>query len=295
MGEVHALVAEDAADLEHALVAAHEQALEVQLGGNTQVVLLVERVEVRDERLGGGAALDGLQDGGLDLHVAVVLHVATERGDDGGALAEGLAHTLVHDEVDITLAIPGFLVGETVELLGQRTHGLGEQLRRARGDGELAALGAGHLAGRLDDIAEVELLQHLPGLLLHIVHAAEKLDIGGGVAHDDEHDLALAALGDHAAANGDDLGSKLLIGKPLVALEQIGRVVGHAGVLGIGVLAGGVQGGAVGETAGSLVIQRVDGLGGNEVLGHANSSSHTTESGPSDSDGQRETRTSSPP
>ena len=60
MGEVHTLVAEDTADLEHALIAAHEQALEVQLGGDAQVVLLVERVEVRDERLGRGATLNGL-------------------------------------------------------------------------------------------------------------------------------------------------------------------------------------------------------------------------------------------
>ena len=60
VGEVHTLVAEDATDLEHALIAAHEQALEVQLGGDAQVVLLVERVEVRDERLGRGATLNGL-------------------------------------------------------------------------------------------------------------------------------------------------------------------------------------------------------------------------------------------
>ena len=268
VGEVHALVAEDAADLEHALIAAHQQALEVQLGGDAQVVLLVERIEVRDERLGRGAALDGLQDGGLDLHVAVVLHVAAEGGDDGGALAERLAHVLVHNEVDIALAVAGLLVGEAVELLGQRTDGLGEQLELARGNGELAALGAGDHAGGLDDVAQVELLERGPRLLLHVVHAAEELDVGGGVAQDQEHDLALTALGDHAAAHGDGLARGLLVGQALVAHEQVGGVIGYARVLRIGVLAGLVERGAVDKTTGALVVQGVGGLGDLEVLGH---------------------------
>ncbi len=266
-------MAEDTADLEHALIAAHTLAFVVQLGSVALVVLVVERVEGRDERLGRGAALNGLQDGCLDLHVAVVLHVAAEGGDDGGALAEGLAHVLVHDEVDVTLAIASLLIGEAVELLGQRADRLGEQLGGTRSDGELAALGARHLAGRLDDIAEVELLQNLPGLLLHIVHAAEELDVGGRIAHDDEHDLALTTLGHDATADGDGLGGDLLVGEMLVTVEQVGGVIGHGRTLRVGILAGGVQGGAVGEATGALVVQDVGGLGGFEVLGHLGDSS----------------------
>jgi hypothetical protein len=51
-----AFVAEVAVDLEHALKAAHQQALEVQLGRDAQEHLLLQRVVVRDERLGVGAA-----------------------------------------------------------------------------------------------------------------------------------------------------------------------------------------------------------------------------------------------
>ena len=69
--EVHALVAELAPQLEDALHAAHDAALEVQLGGDAQVAVLVERVEVRGEGLGVGAAERLLQDGGLDLEVAL--------------------------------------------------------------------------------------------------------------------------------------------------------------------------------------------------------------------------------
>lgn len=49
MIRIHALVAELAPDLEDLLEAAHQQALEMQLGGDAQVEVLVQRVVVRDE------------------------------------------------------------------------------------------------------------------------------------------------------------------------------------------------------------------------------------------------------
>ena len=152
MGKVHALVTEDAADLEHALKTTDDAALEVQLGGNTQVALLIERVEVGNERLGRGTTLDGLQDGRLDLHVAVGLHKAAEGGENLRALTEGLANVVVGDQVDIALAIAGLLVGKTVELLRQRTNGLGKQGRTLWGNGKLAALGAHDHAGHAQDV-----------------------------------------------------------------------------------------------------------------------------------------------
>eukprot|EP00955_Chlamydomonas_euryale_P024830 261435-Chlamydomonas_euryale.AAC.1 len=44
-----ALVAEDAAELKHALKAADDHALEVQLGGDAQCEVAPQRVVVRDE------------------------------------------------------------------------------------------------------------------------------------------------------------------------------------------------------------------------------------------------------
>jgi hypothetical protein len=67
-----AFVAEVAVDLEHALEAAHQQALEVQLRRDAQEHLLVQRVVVRDEGLGVGAARDGVQHRRLDLQEAVL-------------------------------------------------------------------------------------------------------------------------------------------------------------------------------------------------------------------------------
>ena len=254
--EVHALVAEDAPKLENALVAAHEQALEMQLGGDAQVVLLVQCVEVRDERLGRSTALDGLEDGGLDLHVAVVLHVAAEGRHDARALGESLADVGVHDEVDVALAIARLLVGQAMELLGQRADSLGQQRKLARSHGELAALGADHDALGAHDVAQVELAEQLPGVFRHVVDAAEQLHVAGGVAQHDEHDLALAALGDHAAADLHDIGGVLAVGQIGVVLLDVSHVIGDIRVLGIRVLAGSVQRRAIGQTARTLVVER---------------------------------------
>ena len=269
VGEVHTLVAEDAADLENALKAADDAALEVQLGGDTQVAFLIERVEVRDERLGSSSALDGLQDRGLDLHVAIGLHKAAERGEDLRALAEGLANVVVGDQVDIALTIAGLLVGETVKLLGQRANGLGQQRRALGGNGKLATLGAHDHAGHAKDIAKVEGLERIPGGLVHIVDAAEQLDLAGRVAHDDEHDLALTALGDHTAADLHDVLGVLAIGELGVLSLDVDDVVLNLGVLGIGVLARLEQGGALGQARGALVVERRCLLGGVLVLCHS--------------------------
>ena len=268
VGKVHALVTEDAADLEHALKAADDAALEVQLGGDTQVALLIERVEVGNERLGRGTTLDGLQDGGLDLHVAVGLHKATEGGENLRTLTEGLANVVVGDQVDIALTIAGLLVGKTVELLGQRTNGLGKQGRALRGNGKLAALGAHDHAGHAQDIAQVEGLERIPGSLVHVVDAAEQLNLGSRIAHDDEHDLALTALGDHAAGDLHDVLGVLAIGKLGVLSLDIGDVVLKLRVLGIGVLARLEQGGALGQAGGALVVERRCLIGGVLVLCH---------------------------
>jgi hypothetical protein len=58
---------EDAPQLEHALEAADDHALEVQLGGDAQREGAAEGVMVRHKRPRVGAAGDGLEHGGLDL------------------------------------------------------------------------------------------------------------------------------------------------------------------------------------------------------------------------------------
>ena len=270
--KVHALVAENAADLEHALEATNQAALQMELGGNAQVAFLVKRIEMRNERLSRSAALNGLQNRRFNFHIAVRLHVTAERGKDGGALAEGVAHVFVHDEVDIALAVTGLFIGEAVELLGQRTHSLRKQRKGARSDGELAALRAHDNAFDVHDVAQVKVAQKLPIGLGHVVDAAEKLNVGRGVAHHEEHDFALAALGHNTAADFHDVLGVFARRKVGVLRNDVAHVVGHFRVLGVRVHAASDIVFALGKTQRTLVVEQ---LGGNGVfgIGHLKTSS----------------------
>ncbi len=121
-----ALVAEDGADLVHAVEAADDQALEVKLGGDAQVEVAVEGVVVGDEGAGGGAAGRGLEDGRLDLQEAALVQEAADGGDDAAAQAEEVSHLGVGDEVEVALAVADLDVLQAVPLLGRRAEGLGE-------------------------------------------------------------------------------------------------------------------------------------------------------------------------
>ena len=263
MREVHALVAELAADLEDAVHAAHDAALEVELRGDAQVALLVERVEVRGEGARVGAAERLLQDGRLDLEVALVLHEAPDAGDDPRAVDERLLDLGVHDEVDVALAVADLAVGEAVELLGQRAHGLGEHAQRLGRDGELAAVGAHDAARRLDDVAHVDGVEQRPACLVHRVDAAEQLDGARGILKVDEGELAVAAERPHAAADGEERVERALgaVLDPTVLALDVGDGPIDAALDGIGVDACIEQGLATVQARGALVdVLGLDGL-----------------------------------
>ena len=74
-----AFVAEVAVDLVDALEAADDQALEVQLRRDAQEQVEVQRVVVRGERLGGGAADDVMHHRRLDFEEAARVEPAADR------------------------------------------------------------------------------------------------------------------------------------------------------------------------------------------------------------------------
>ena len=123
-----ALVAEVLADLVDALETTDDQPLQVELGRDPQVEVGVELVVVRHERMREGAAVARLQHRGLDLDEPVGIQVAPDRGDDAAAHEEVGARLLVHQQVEVALAVARLRVGEAVEGVGQRRADLPEQL-----------------------------------------------------------------------------------------------------------------------------------------------------------------------
>ena len=90
--ERHALVAEVLAELVDPLEAAHDQALEVQLGGDAQVERAVELVVMRRERARARAAVERLQDRRLDLDEARAVEIRAAGRDHARAPLRVLAH-----------------------------------------------------------------------------------------------------------------------------------------------------------------------------------------------------------
>ena len=127
---IHALVAEDAPQLEHLGKTAHQQALQGKLRGDAQIVITIERIEMGDEGLCVRAADNRVQKRRFDFRVSFVVHEAANGGDDARAFLDRLANLGVHDQIDIALAIARLLVLQAVELLGKWAQALGHELER---------------------------------------------------------------------------------------------------------------------------------------------------------------------
>ena len=157
------LVPEIAVDLVHALEAADDEPLEVQLRRDAQVHVLPERVVVRDEGPRDRAARDRLHHRGLDLEEAEGVEEVAQEPHHARAHAERLARGVVDDQVDVALPIARLGVREAVPLVGQRTQRLHQQAHRFRAHRELAGARAHEHALGADDVAHVPALERLVG------------------------------------------------------------------------------------------------------------------------------------
>src|SRR4051794_23820813 len=120
MLERDSLVAEVLADLVDLLEPPDDQPLEVELRRDAQVAILVEGVVVRDERLRERTAVAWLEDGCLHLDEAPLVEKAADRRNRARAKQRFVARLLVHQQVEVPLAIAQLDVGQTVERVGQR-------------------------------------------------------------------------------------------------------------------------------------------------------------------------------
>ena len=200
-----ALVAEVAPDLVDRVVAADQQALEVQLEADAQVQILVKLVVVRDERARRRAAVDRLEDRRLHFQKGVIVEEVAQRADRLGALDEDLAHVAVDGEVGVALAVARFHVAELAELdhraivqrllldHGQRAERLAQQLERADAHADFARFGAHQRAARLHEIVHVDqlVLDGVVGGFVHVVDAQEQLQTRRLILDVQKRDLAL--------------------------------------------------------------------------------------------------------
>ena len=123
----NAFVAEVAVDFEHALEAAHDQALQVQLGRDAQKHLLIQRVVVRGEGPRIGPTRDRVQHGCFDFQKSVRDHEIAQGADGFAAGHKAAAGALVGHQIDVALAVLDFLVMHAVELVRHGSQAFGQQ------------------------------------------------------------------------------------------------------------------------------------------------------------------------
>ncbi len=199
----HPLVAEHPADLEDPLHAAHDQALEVQLGGDAQVEVGIERLVAGDEGACHRPAGDRVQHRRLDLGEARVCQAAAQRGHDLGALGEAVAALGGDPEVEVAPAEAHVGIGEAVPLVGEGMLGGRQQRPVIDAHRQLAAAGGHDDAADADPVAD---RQRGEGLEVGAGGGAgEELDAARVVLQRGEDELPLMAA-QHQPARHRDLG-----------------------------------------------------------------------------------------
>jgi len=158
----------------------------VQLGGDAEVEVQVERVVVGDERARRGPAGDRLHHRGLDLEVAARDEEVAQVADGARAHLEDAARVRVDDQVEVALPVARLHVLEAVPLLGQRAERLGEQAELRRLERELAGPGAERLSGDADHVTQVEQAVGLEALVPEAVAACVHLEPPRPVLHLEE-------------------------------------------------------------------------------------------------------------
>jgi len=235
VGEVDALVAELAAQLVHALQTADDEHLEVQLGRDTHVQVHVELVVVRDERLGRRTAGDGVHHGRLDLDEVAAVEEAANVADDLVACDEDVARLVVHDQVEVALAVALLLVTQTVVLRGDGVQAWRQKDNLPGEDGELSLRSVLGVAATwetddTDDISSPQVL--VLGLEGHVTRGvlglADNLDLDPLRADVVEYQLRTrSALGVYPSRDAHShVGLLLALGEALVVLEVLPEVIG---------------------------------------------------------------------
>ena len=115
----HAFVAEHPADLKDPLHAADDEALQVELGRDAEIKVLVEGVVMGDEGSGERATGNWVQHRSLDFDEVLVVQKSAHRRHNLAALGEGLAGVIGDPQIDVPLPIAGVGIRDAVPLIGK--------------------------------------------------------------------------------------------------------------------------------------------------------------------------------
>ncbi len=207
---VHTLVTEDTSNLVYLIHTADDESLEVELGLDTEDHIHIKGVVVGQEWASGCADLEGCEDGGVDLKEALGVEVSTELTHNEAALYKGILNLGIYDEVEVSLTVSCVGVLKSVELLGKRKEGLGEEGELLRVYRDLAAAGEEHKALDTDDITDIPLAVVGKYVLADVIDTDVALNSALSVRDVDEVCLTHIAAAHNTTCEGNSLAVKLL-------------------------------------------------------------------------------------
>ena len=197
------LVAEVFADFKNLVNAADEEAFVIQLNGDAEVEIAVQRVVMRDEWRSGRTAGNVLHHGSLDFHITARMEKIADLANNGAAEQEGALDFIVGHQVEIALPIANLGVHQAMPFFGRRAERLGKNNKRGHLDGDFAGLGGEHGAVHADEIAEVEVFEDVELVVAERLFLRVNLDAAALVFDVDEDAFAHLAVGGDAAGEGD--------------------------------------------------------------------------------------------
>ncbi len=166
----------------------------MQLDGDAQVHVGVQRVPMSAERHRVPAPRDQLEDGRLHLHESAPVEGPAHRAQHLGPGLEMAALGQAGHQVVVALAVAGLLVLEPVVLLGGLAQRLDQGAEAGCEDGGLAALGPHQGPLHPDDVPEVEQPNRGEPRLAETVEAEPDLEAAGLVLQVGEAAPALQAV-----------------------------------------------------------------------------------------------------
>ena len=116
---INAFIAKGTAYLVYLIEAPDNQSLEMKLGGNPQVEVLVKSLVMSDEGLRQSASGRGLQHRRFHLYETLLVEELPDGSNDLATYLKGLFRLRVADEVKVALPVPGLNITQSVPLLGQ--------------------------------------------------------------------------------------------------------------------------------------------------------------------------------
>ena len=158
----------------------------------------------------------------LDLEIATGDEELAHRLHDLRAGDEHASRFGAGDQIDVALPVLLLLIGETVELFGQRAQRLGEQPQLCHPDRQLAGARLEQRTPGADDVAQVPMLERFVRLGADGIVGDVELDAAAHVLQRGEARLAHDALEHHTAGDGNGDGRRLerVIGLAVVGLVQ---------------------------------------------------------------------------